>query len=49
MTTYDIISAIAQYYGISFVEAEIRYNSRSCEDEYDQCVEWWLDQIDERG
>lgn len=49
MTTGNIIEAIARYYEISFVEAKIMYNSRTTDDEYDQCVEWWLDQIDEKG
>ena len=49
MTTFFIIDAIARYYSISFVEAKIMYNSRQTDDQYDQCVEWYQDQLDERG
>lgn len=48
MTTFFIINAIARYYNISFVEAKIMYNSRQTDDQYDQCVEWYQDQLDDR-
>ena len=47
MSIRTIIFAISEYYGISTLEAKDRYYNRVKEDEYDQCVEWYLDKEDD--
>ena len=43
MTTRTIIFAISEYYGISTAEASEKYYNRVSEDEYDHCIEWYLE------
>lgn len=43
MSIRTIIFAISEYYGISTAEAKEMYDNRATEDEYDQCIEWYLD------
>lgn len=43
MSIRTIIFAISEYYGITTAEAKDKYYNRVAEDEYDQCIEWYLD------
>ena len=46
MSIRTIIFAISDYYGVDTATAKDMYYSRTTEDEYDQCIEIYLEKED---
>ena len=47
MTTRTLVFAIAEYYGISVVEAAVRLAERTKDDEFGQVEEWYFSNQEE--